>query len=56
MEDTSWCTYFMDDFYPPKADGEYTCYMNGGIADQGTFKLKGPPMPTDEGAPAAPQP
>jgi hypothetical protein len=56
MEDTSWCMYFMDDFYPPKADGEYTCYMNGGIADQGTFKLKGPPEPTDEGAPAKPQP
>jgi hypothetical protein len=49
MEDTSWCTYFMDDFYPPKADGEYTCYMNGGIADQGTFKLVGPP--TGEDAP-----
>jgi len=55
MEDTSWCTYFMDDFYPPKANGEYTCYMNGGIADQGTFKLKGPPGPTDEDAPAKPQ-
>jgi hypothetical protein len=47
MEDTSWCMYFMDDFYPPKADGEYTCYMNGGIADQGTFKLMGPPPAED---------
>lgn len=55
MEDTSWCMYFMDDFYPPKADGEYTCYMNGGIADQGTFKLKGPPEPADESVPAKPQ-
>jgi hypothetical protein len=55
MEDTSWCMYFMDEFYPPKADGEYTCYMNGGIADQGTFKLKGPPEPIDEGAPPKPQ-
>ena len=54
MEDTSWCMYFMDDFYPPKADGEYTCYMNGGIADQGTFKLKGPP--TDSGDKEAPPP
>jgi hypothetical protein len=54
MEDTSWCMYFMDDFYPPKADGEYTCYMNGGIADQGTFKLKGPPAPSEEDAPARP--
>jgi hypothetical protein len=53
MEDTSWCMYFMDDFYPPKADGEYTCYMNGGIADQGTFKLKGPP--TDGDATVKPQ-
>jgi len=44
----------MDDFYPPKADGEYTCYMNGGIADQGTFKLKGPPTDSgEEGAPPA---
>jgi hypothetical protein len=55
MEDTSWCMYFMDDFYPPKADGEYTCYMNGGIADQGTFKLKGPPVPADDSTPAKPQ-
>jgi hypothetical protein len=53
MEDTSWCMYFMDDFYPPKADGEYTCYMNGGIADQGTFKLIGPPA--EEDAPVKPQ-
>jgi hypothetical protein len=52
MEDTSWCMYFMDDFYPPKANGEYTCYMNGGIADQGTFKLKGPPS----GEEASPKP
>ena len=50
MEDSSWCMYFMDEFYPPKADGEYTCYMNGGIADQGTFELTGPPAaPTDQG-------
>jgi len=55
MEDTSWCSYFMDDFYPPKADGEYTCYMNGGIADQGTFKLIGPPVPSDEGGSLRPQ-
>lgn len=43
MEDMSWCTYFMDDFYPPKADGDYICYLNGVIVDEGTFKLKGPP-------------
>jgi hypothetical protein len=54
MEDTSWCMYFMDDFYPPKADGEYTCYMNGGIADQGNFKLIGPPVSPDESAPVKP--
>ncbi|HVA41502.1 MAG TPA: hypothetical protein VNF49_12605 [Candidatus Binataceae bacterium] len=55
MEDSSWCVYFMDEFYPPKARGEYTCYMNGGIADQGTFRLKGPPVPANEGAPVKPQ-
>ena len=50
MEDTSWCMYFMDEFYPPKADGEYTCYMNGGIADQGTFELtKVSSEPTEQG-------
>jgi len=54
MEDSSWCTYFMDEFYPPKANGEYTCYVNGGIADQGMFKLHGPPEPVGGGAPATP--
>ena len=33
MEDSSWCTFVLDDFYPPAGDGEYTCYTNGGIAD-----------------------
>jgi hypothetical protein len=51
-EDTSWCLFFMRRLRPAAAQGEYTCYMNGGIADQGTFKLKGPP--TDEDAPARP--
>jgi hypothetical protein len=45
MEDSSWCTYYMNDFYPPKANGDYLCYMNGAIADQGGFKLAGPPTP-----------
>ena len=45
MEDSSWCTYYMNDFYPPKANGDYLCYMNGAIADQGGFKLVGPPAP-----------
>lgn len=45
MEDSSWCTYYMNDFYPPKANGDYLCYMNGAIADQGGFKLIGPPTP-----------
>jgi hypothetical protein len=40
MEDTSWCTFFMDEFYPPVGDGEYTCYLGGTIADQGTFEVK----------------
>jgi hypothetical protein len=42
MEDSSWCTFVLDDFYPPAGDGEYTCYTNGGIADIGTFEVKGP--------------
>jgi hypothetical protein len=43
MEDTSWCTFSLDEFYPPVGDGEYTCYMGGMLADQGTFEIKGPP-------------
>lgn len=50
MEDTSWCTFLMDEFYPPVGDGEYTCYMNGGIVDQGTFEIKGPPASPPTGA------
>jgi len=42
MEDTSWCTFMLDEFYPPAADGAYTCYTNGGIADLGVFEIKGP--------------
>jgi hypothetical protein len=42
MEDTSWCTFMLDEFYPPSGDGAYTCYTNGGIADMGTFEVKGP--------------
>ena len=53
-EDTSWCVFFMRRFHGTIADGEYTCYMNGGIADQGTFKLMGTPAPADEGAPVKP--
>jgi hypothetical protein len=41
-EDTSWCVFFVSRFYPPAAEGEYTCYMNGGIADLGVFELKQP--------------
>ena len=55
MEDSSWCVYYMDEFYAPKARGEYTCYMSGMIADQGTFRLEGPPVPADGGAPVKPQ-
>ena len=42
MGDTSWCTFMLDEFYPPAADGAYTCYTNGGIADLGVFEIKGP--------------
>jgi hypothetical protein len=41
-EDTSWCVFFMRSFHAAIADGEYTCYMNGGIADLGVFELKRP--------------
>jgi hypothetical protein len=41
-EDTSWCLFFVSRFRPLAAEGEYTCYMNGGIADLGVFELKQP--------------
>ena len=41
-EDTSWCLFFVFRFHPPAAAGEYTCYMDGGIADLGVFELKRP--------------
>ena len=41
-EDTSWCVFFVRRFHGAIADGEYTCYMNGGIADLGVFELKHP--------------
>ncbi len=56
MEDTSWCTFIMDEFYPPVGDGEYTCYMGGTMADQGTFELKGPPVSPPAGAGQGKQP
>ncbi len=56
MEDTSWCTFIMDEFYPPVGDGEYTCYMGGAMADQGTFELKGPPASPPAGAGQSRQP
>jgi hypothetical protein len=40
VEDTSWCLFFVRRFRPTIAEGEYTCYMNGGIADLGVFELK----------------
>jgi hypothetical protein len=42
MEDTSWCTFMLDEFYPPAGDGAYTCYTNGGIVDMGIFEIRGP--------------
>jgi hypothetical protein len=42
MEDTSWCTFVLDEFYPPAGEGAYTCYTDGDIADLGTFEIKGP--------------
>ena len=42
MEDTSWCLFFMNEFYPPSARGEYTCYEGGMVMDRGIFRLQGP--------------
>lgn len=41
MEDSSWCLFFMNEFYPPSARGEYTCYEGGMVMDRGLFQLKG---------------
>jgi hypothetical protein len=41
MENTGWCTFMLDEFHPPAGDGEYSCYMNGMLADEGTFEIKG---------------
>jgi hypothetical protein len=46
-EDTSWCVFFMRRFRPAIADGEYTCYINGGIADLGVFELR-PRWPSEK--------
>jgi hypothetical protein len=42
MENTGWCTFMLDKLHPPVGNGEYTCYMNGMLADEGTFDLRGP--------------
>jgi hypothetical protein len=41
MENTGWCTFMLDKLDPPIGDGEYTCYMNGMLADEGTFDIRG---------------
>jgi hypothetical protein len=41
MEDSSWCFFFMNEFYPPTARGEYTCYEGGMVMDRGLFQLRG---------------
>jgi hypothetical protein len=30
----------MNEFYPPSARGEYTCYEGGMVMDRGLFQLK----------------
>ena len=42
MEDTSWCAFTLNEFYPAVGHCGYTCYINGSIADQGTFEINGP--------------
>lgn len=56
MQDSSWCLFTLNQFFPPLAKGDYTCYMSGSIVDQGVFKLKGPPvMPEERGRGGKPQ-
>jgi hypothetical protein len=31
----------LDKLDPPVGEGGYTCYMNGMLADEGTFDLRG---------------
>jgi hypothetical protein len=31
----------MNEFYPPSARGEYTCYEGGMVMDRGLFQLQG---------------
>ena len=33
--------FLMNEFYPPSARGEYTCYEGGMVMDRGLFQLKG---------------
>ncbi len=40
-EDTNWCLFFMNEFYPPSGRGEDTCYERGIVMDRGLFQLKG---------------
>jgi hypothetical protein len=50
MEDSSWCLFFMNEFYPPSARGEHTCYEGGMVMDRGLFQLKDlTPAPQPEG-------
>jgi hypothetical protein len=41
MQNTGWCTFMLDKLDPPVGEGGYTCYMNGMLADEGTFDLRG---------------
>jgi hypothetical protein len=39
--DTGWCTFMLDELHPPVGDGEYVCYTNGMLADEGSFEIRG---------------
>lgn len=39
LEDSSWCAY-TGDFYPEDGQGEYSCYDQGALVDQGTWLIK----------------
>jgi hypothetical protein len=39
LEDSSWCA-FSGDFYPEDGQGDYSCYNQGALVDQGIWRLK----------------
>jgi hypothetical protein len=56
LEDSSWCA-FNADFYPENAQGDYSCYDQGALVDQGVWRIEKvsdahpfPPLPHSAGS------